>query len=243
MREDREIQVARVVDDKDVERKRASTSKRSGRSRKRRSSRVQVDHIKMGNVAPATAAKLRDRLHDAATAFEAERFTEAERLLLSIQRLAPDVAEVNELLGLCYYRLGRWRKAIGELERFHELTGSFDQHPVIADCYRALKDWSRAEDLWLDLGEASPAPEIIEEGRIVQAGAMADQGHVAEAIRFLERAPKVKGKPGVHHLRRWYATADLYERAGDNSRARRVFTDIANADPAFGDAAERAAGL
>ena len=197
----------------------------------------------MGNVAPATASKLRNRLSEAATAFEAERFTEAERLLVSIQRLAPDVAEVHELLGLTHYRLGRWRRAITELERFHELTRSVEQHPVLADCYRALKDWNRTDDLWYELGSASPSPEIIEEGRIVQAGTFADRDRVEEAIRILEKAPKVKGKPAVHHLRRWYATADLYERAGDNSRARRLFADIANADPSFGDAAERAASL
>ncbi len=214
-----------------------------GKKRPRRSNRVYVDDVNMGNLASGTANKLRNRLAEAATAFEAERFSEAERLLLSIQRLAPDVAEVHELLGLTYYRLGRWRKAITELEHFHALTRSVEQHPVLADCHRALKNWHQAEDLWLELGAASPTPEIIEEGRIVQAGMLADRGNVGEAIRFLEKAPKVKGRPGVHHLRRWYATADLYERAGDNSRARRLFLDIANADPQFGDAAERAAGL
>ncbi len=197
----------------------------------------------MGPLGQATSAKLRARLADAAVAFEAERFTEAERLLTSVQRLAPDVAEVHELLGLTYYRLGRWRLAIDHLERFQELTRSVEQHPVLADCYRALRNWTRAEELWLELGQASPSPDLIEEGRIVQAGAMADRGRVADAIRFLEKAPKVKGRPAVHHLRRWYATADLYERAGDHSRARRLFAEIAGADPDFGDAAERAAAL
>ncbi len=197
----------------------------------------------MGRLGGSTSAKLRARLADAALAFEAERFTEAERLLVSIQRLAPDVPEVHELLGLTHYRMGRWLRAIDELEHFHALTRSVEQHPVLADCHRALRHWTKAEELWLELGAASPAPELVEEGRIVQAGVLADRGRVADAIRFLEKAPKVKGRPGVHHLRRWYATADLYERAGDNSRARRLFADIATADPEFGDAAERAASL
>ena len=197
----------------------------------------------MGQVSPATSSKLRSRLADAAVAFEAERFAEAERLLGSIQRLAPDVPEVHELLGLTHYRLGRWRRAADELERFGALTRSVEQHPVLADCYRALRNWSRAEQLWRELGDASPEPDLIEEGRIVQAGTLADRGRLADAIRFLERAPKVKSRPGVHHLRRWYALADLYERAGDNSRARRLFSEIAQADPDFGDAAERAASI
>ncbi|MDH4277782.1 MAG: tetratricopeptide repeat protein [Acidimicrobiia bacterium] len=224
---------------------RSSTSAKSKRrsQRRRARNRVHVDDIEMGGVGVSTANKLRSRLADAAVAFEAERFTEAERLLVSIQRLAPDVAEVHELLGLTRYRLGQWRRAIDQLERFHALTRSVEQHPVLADCHRALRNWSKVEQLWQELGEASPEPELIEEGRIVQAGAMADRGRVADAIRFLEKAPKVKGRPGVHHLRRWYALADLYERAGDNSRARRLFTDIATADADFGDAAERAASL
>ena len=197
----------------------------------------------MPGVPPATAAKLQARLADAARAFEAERFTEAEKALSSIDRLAPGVPEVHELLGLTHYRMGRWAKAIAELERFHELTGSVEQHPVLADCCRAMRRWTRAEELWHELGEASPSPELVEEGRIVQAGVLADRGRLDDAVRFMERAPKVRGKPGIHHLRRWYMLADLYERAGDRPRARRLFTDIARSDPDFGDAAERAAGV
>lgn len=231
------------VDDDGVGRSRASIKSTRRNQRRRARNRVHVDDVDMGEVEASTATKLRARLADAAMAFEAERFTEAERLLVSIQRLAPDVPEVHELLGLTRYRLGEWRRAIDELERFHALTRSVEQHPVLADCYRALRNWSKVEELWRELGDASPEPELIEEGRIVQAGALADRGRMADAIRFLERAPKVKGRPGVHHLRRWYALADLYERAGDNSRARRLFSDIAHADPDFGDAADRSGSL
>jgi tetratricopeptide (TPR) repeat protein len=191
-------------------------------------------------VTGSTEAKLRARLVEAAQAFEGERFTEADRLLKSIDRLAPGTIEVHELRGLSLYRLGHWGKALTELERFAELSGSVDQHPVMADCHRALKHWGKAEELWLELGEASPTPELIEEGRIVQAGVLADQKRVADAIRFMEKAPAVRGTPGVHHLRRWYMLADLYERAGDHAHARRLFADIVRADPDFGDAAERA---
>jgi tetratricopeptide (TPR) repeat protein len=200
---------------------------------------VSVDHVDFAGLAPGTANKLRARLAEAAAAFEAERFTEAEKLLASIDRLAPGIAEVIELSGLTHYRLGQWGRAQRELERFAGLTGSVEQHPVLADCHRAQRQWRLAEQRWQELGEASPAPELIEEGRIVQAGVLADRGRLDEAIRFMERAPQVKGRPGVHHLRRWYMLADLYERAGDHARARRLFGDIVRADPDFGDAADR----
>lgn len=213
------------------------------KKQKRSRRAVDVSHVEMRGVAPGTAAKLQQRLADAASAFEAERFADTQRMLESIDRLSPGVPEVHELMGLTHYRMGRWIKAIKEFERFHEMTNSVEQHPVWADCCRALRRWARAEELWHELGEASPGPELIEEGRIVQAGALADRGRVQDAIRFMEKAPKVKGKPGLHHLRRWYVMGDLYERAGDHSRARRVFTDITRAEPGFGDAAERAASL
>lgn len=223
---------------------RVDTPKRSKNSSKGAKKRaVDVSHVEMHGVSPSTATKLQRRLAEAASAFEAERFNDTQRMLESIDRLSPGVPEVHELLGLTHYRMGRWQKALKELERFNEMTGSVEQHPVIADCSRALKRWARAEELWHELGDASPGPELIEEGRIVQAGVLADQGKLSDAIRFMERAPKVKGKPGLHHLRRWYVMGDLYERAGDQSRARRVFTDIAKAEPDFGDAAERAANL
>ncbi len=229
----------RVPDDPDGRPRRGSGPSSAQRKRGGKPP-IDTTKVQFHGVASATAAKLRRRLAEAASAFAAERFGDAERMLQSISKLAPDVPEVHELLGLTYYRLGRWVKAQRELERFAELTGSVEQHPVLADCARALRQWNRAEDLWQELGQSSPAPELIEEGRIVQAGALADRHRLDDAIRFMERAPKVKGKPATHHLRRWYMLADLYERAGDNARARRLFGDIVRASPDFGDAAERA---
>lgn len=208
------------------------------------SSAIDVADVSFGDVGPDTANKARSRLFDAAGAFERERFGDARRMLEAVNRLAPDVPEVLELMGLCAYRMHQWRKAIVELRRFADLTGSVEQHPVIADCHRALRQWSEVESVWLELGAASPPAEILEEGRIVVAGAKADQGRLQDAIRILEKASSTPPKkPKVHHLRRWYALADLYERAGMLGPARRLFTTIAQADPGFGDARKRARSL
>ena len=206
---------------------------------KRARREIDVSGIDFPAPRSTTSSKLQRRLAEAAVAFENERFPEAEKLLASIEQLSPGVPEVMELRGLTFYRLGRWKKAIAELERFSDATGSVEQHPVMADCHRALRHWTRAEELWEELGEASPSAELVEEGRIVHAGTLADRGRIPDAIRFLERAPKAPRRPGLHHLRRWYALADLYERSGDLARARRVFGDIVAAEPTFGDAAER----
>ena len=227
-----------------VERVEADDPAPRGAKRKKRTQlNVDVTGVDFGAVPSETARKLERRLVEAAIAFDAERFTEAISLLDSIDRLAPGVAEVYELRALASYRLGRWMKAIADLERFHELTGSVEQHPVWADCCRALRRWTRAEELWAELGDASPSAELVEEGRLVHAGGLADRGRIDDAIRLLERAPRVPKRPAIHHLRRWYLLADLYERSGDLAHARRVFGDISAADRQFGDVAERLTAL
>jgi tetratricopeptide (TPR) repeat protein len=199
-----------------------------------------------GRYAPAsTAAKLERRFAEAAQAFMADRFADARRLLRSIDQLAPGVPEVHELLGLTAYRLGRWREAVAHLEQFITLSGgdTVEQHPVLADCYRALGQHQRVDELWRELGAASPAPDLLEEGRIVLAGSLVDQGRLVEAIRQLEKAPAPRARPSVHHLRRFYVLADLYERSGELPRARRLFEDIVGVEPRFADAVERRAAL
>jgi tetratricopeptide (TPR) repeat protein len=184
-----------------------------------------------------------ERLRDAAHAFERERFEESRGLLRPIAEQAPQAASVRELLGLTYYRLGRWSEAVRELEAFRQLTGSTEQHPVLADAYRALKRRREVEELWDELRDSSPAADLITEGRIVMAGTLADQGNLRDAIALLERSQRSVRRAEVHHLRQGYALADLYERAGDVARARELFRWVLTHEPDFADAAERAGSL
>jgi len=190
------------------------------------------------------AKRLEGRLSEAATAFANERHTDARRILAPIVSEVPDLSEARELYGLALYRLGRWKEAAAQLEAFVDLTnGSTEQHPVLEDCHRALRHFSRVDELWRELREASPDASIVAEGRIVAAGALADQGRLADAIRMLAKAMKLPKRPREHHLRQAYALADLYERAGDLPQARSLFGAVAQASPGFLDAAERATAL
>lgn len=187
--------------------------------------------------------RLQERLRDAAGAFERGRYLDARRMLKPLADEAPGAASVRELYGLTNYHLERWRDAVRELEAFRALTGSVEQHPVLADAYRALGKYKQVDALWDELRQASPGPELVAEGRIVAAGAKADQGDIPAAIALLERAKLDQRKPKPHHLRLQYALADLYERAGDIPRARDLFRRIASHDPQFFDAATRAKAL
>jgi tetratricopeptide (TPR) repeat protein len=185
------------------------------------------------------APRINQRLKQAADAFEHERFQDAARLLKSLAEIAPAVAGVRELYGLTLYRLGRYRDAARELKAYADLSGDVDQHPVLADCYRALKRWKLVDELWDELRQASPSAELVAEGRIVVAGAHADRDDVPAAIAILEAARADPKRPKNHHLRLWYALADLYERAGDVPKARRLFRRIANVDRDFFDVRDR----
>lgn len=112
----------------------------------------------VGLVGAQRAARLEGRLSDAATAFAAERYTDARRILAPIVEEVPDLPEGRELLGLTLYRLGRWRDAATQLDAFVSLTGgSTEQHPVLADCRRALGQYGKVEELWDELRTASPS--------------------------------------------------------------------------------------
>ncbi len=189
------------------------------------------------------ADRLYRELLRAADAYQRDREREAVRLLQPLRDELPESGSVRELLGLALYRQGRFGAAAKELEAFVELTGDVDQHPVLMDCYRAVRRYRRIDELWIELGEASPSPELVTEGRIVLAGALADRGRVEEALRLLGRRAAGVKRAREHHLRLWYALGDLEERAGNLPRARALFEQVRSHEAGFADVAERLAAL
>jgi tetratricopeptide (TPR) repeat protein len=203
---------------------------------------VRRDLVKVLGAKDAPAAER--RLLEASSALERGRARDAIRMARPLVKLAPDVAAVREVAGMASYRLGNWTVAAEHLQAFVRLSGSTDLHPMLADCYRAVKRYRRAAELWDELRQASPSASVVTEGRIVAAGALADQGRLGEAISLLERGPVNKRRAAAdHHLRLWYALGDLYERAGDTVRARELFARVAAFDPGLADTAERLGSL
>jgi tetratricopeptide (TPR) repeat protein len=238
---DAEVKPLRSAASKAVTRGGQSQKRREDRPRRSAPSDVAED---IGARVPrAHAAKVEQKLMEAAKAFERERYKDAERTLKILADQAPDVPAVRELYGLSLYRLGRWRLAANQLETFRQLSGSVEQNPVLADCYRALGRHKKAEQLWDELRTADAPGELVTEGRIVAAGSLSDRGDIGGAIRLLEKGPVQVKRPKPHHLRLWYALADVYERAGDTPKARELFKRIVASEPDFADAAERAAAL
>lgn len=176
-------------------------------------------------------------------ALDRERFGEARRVASGLLPELATVAAVHEVIGLASYRMGRWKEAAAALETARSLGGRIDDLPVLADCYRALRRYGRVDELWAELRAASPAPAVMAEGRIVAAGARADQGDLAGALRLMGPAGSVPRRVREHHLRLWYVLADLHDRSGDAISARELFRRVADHDPDFADVAERLAAL
>ncbi|HAN34163.1 MAG: tetratricopeptide repeat protein [Ilumatobacteraceae bacterium] len=184
-------------------------------------------------------ARFQERLASAAEALDRGRFADARRMVQPVLRDLPEMAFGHEIAGLSLYRLGQWRKAAAELETARLLDGTVNHHAVLADCYRALHRYHEVEQLWRELREASPAPALLAEGRIVAAGALADQGDLQGALAIMSKALEVPKKPRDYHLRQWYVLADLLDRSGDVIKARRYFGLVFEADREFADVKER----
>ena len=185
-----------------------------------------------------------ERLQKAIDAFERERYAEAAKLLAALGRQLPRMALVHELAGLCAYRQEKWRTVVNELEATRVLDPSRTSVlPVLADAYRALRRWNKVNDLWGELKGLSPHPEVLAEGRIVMAGALADQGKITEAVALFGSVLAIPKRVQEYHLRQWYVVADLNDRAGNVVDARRLFDRVAKFDRTFADVDERIAQL
>lgn len=215
---------------------------RGGRARRPAAAESPKDEL-LRAVGAQKAEKLQRQLKVASDSFKRGRFEEARKTLRPLADAAPAAASVRELYGLTLYRLGRWKPAASELEAVRSLTGDVEQHPVLADCYRALGRHRQVEELWAELGAASPSGDLVAEGRIVAAGSLADQGRISEAIKLLEPAVRPARKAQQRHLRIAYVLADLYERAGELPKAREMFQRVAAGDPDFVDVRSRLRSL
>lgn len=189
------------------------------------------------------AERLLDRLGQAADALDRERFEEARRIAAPVVKELPGVAAAHEVAGLAEYRLGRWKQALTHLEAARALREDVSLLPVLADANRALRRWAEVDEIWDQIRAASPPHDVMAEARIVVAGSLADRGRLADAIRLLEAASTPPKRVRDHHLRTWYALADLHDRAGDPIKATQWFRVVAQHDRDFVDVSARLRAL
>lgn len=174
-------------------------------------------------------------LQEATDAFEEGRERDALRLVKPLFDTYSSALGVQELYGMSLYANAKYPKALEVLEDFSHKSGSYDQYPLIMDCYRADKKYDKVDALWAELGAVSPSGEVIAEGRIVHSQTLAERGQLSEALKLLRKKVKPLSRPNDYHLRLWYCLADLEERAGNIVVAKQWFDRISKIDRDFAD--------
>ena len=170
------------------------------------------------NAADIATAQHRERLVERAEsaygAYERGRYQDALRAIKPVAEETPGVAAVRELAGLASYRAAKWRDAVRHLTAFATLTNSAEHLPILMDCQRALRKPKKVAELWTELRQSSPEPDVLAEGRIVAAASLAESGDLQGAIAMMAGAGALKAlrNPSNRHVRQWYLLADLYER-------------------------------
>ncbi len=157
------------------------------------------------------------------------------------KRRAARLPIAREALAETAYAAGHFDVALTEFRALRRMTGSPDYLAVLADCERALGRPDAALRLVREGEQAVKDPALLVELRIVQAGARADSGQRAEALRLLSaeiESPRgVVPKPAQARLR--YAYAALLLEQGDRDAAEEWFTAAERIDPEGTDALDR----
>lgn len=157
------------------------------------------------------------------------------------KRRAARLSIAREALAETAYAAGHYEVALAEFRALRRMTGSPDYLAVLADCERALGRPDAALRLVREGEAAVTDPALLIELRIVQAGARADLGQRAEALRLLadqiESPRGVVPRPSQARLR--YAYAALLMEQGDTEAAENWFTAAARIDPEGTDALDR----
>ena len=183
------------------------------------------------------ADRLEAKVKDAAKAFRRERFEEARAILRPLAEQAPTAESVRELLGLTYYRLGRWKLAVTELEAFRTLSGT---HRAAPGARRLLPGPRAARQGRASCGRSCgprrPSAALVAEGRIVYAGSLADQGTLDDAIAVLERRRSRRPQaPRSTTCGSRYALADLLRAGRRRAQGAAAVPHRRRADPELGD--------
>ena len=181
---------------------------------------------------------------EAAGAFAADDLEPAIRLGEQSKHMALRAGSVRGVLGLAYYRAGRWKEAGRELSAFRRIHRDRGTEPGSRGLLPGDEEaGARGLELCDEIDPARVSEEVVFEGAIVAAGALTDMNRLDEAI---ERFESLDLRPGVaepHHLRAWYVLGDLLERKARFTQAASGSRPWVLPDADLTDAPERARRL
>lgn len=171
-------------------------------------------------------------LGEATQALADGRFRAALRWARRAKDLAPRDATVRETLGLAAYRSSDWKTALRELRTYRRMTGETTHLPVEMDCLRALGRGEELQAAWTELRRRRSRRRTIQEGKVVYASHLLDQGKADEAWEIVG-SERLRSEPDDWDLRVWYVAARAAAARGDTGAARRLRDEILRHDPSF----------
>lgn len=171
-------------------------------------------------------------LEAAAEAFADAKYGKAAQRAEQAKEASSSNATIREILGLSYYRLGRWKEALKELRSFRRIAGETTHMPVEMDCLRALERPGDVEKVWAQLHGLGGRPETMTEARVVYGSYLLDAGRLDEAWKVIN-PKKIHKEASESSLRQWYVAARVAAHLGDESSARQLVGAITTADPGF----------
>lgn len=178
-------------------------------------------------VAPALEA-----LGSASEALADGRYQAAVKYGNRAKALAPQDPTTRETIGIAAYRVGDWKTALSELRAFRRMQGDTTHLPIEMDVLRAQNRPDDVRAAWAELNKRGGHGLVMNEGTIVYAAFLLDQGEIDEAWKVIDPG-HVKGEPNEGHLRRYYVAARVAAARGDRATARRLSDVIVTNDPSF----------
>lgn len=146
--------------------------------------------------------------------------------------LSPNDATIRETIGLAAYRIGDWGTALTELRAYRRMAGETTHLPIEMDVLRAQGRTKDVETAWQELNRRGGHGLVMNEGAIVYASFLLDQGVYDEAWNVIDPGT-VTAKPNEGHLRRYYVAARVAAARGDQATAKRYSDAIVLNDPSF----------
>ena len=146
--------------------------------------------------------------------------------------LSPNDATIRETIGLAAYRIGDWGTALSELRAYRRMAGETTHIPIEMDILRAQDRPREVENTWKELNKRGGHGLVMNEGAIVYASFLLDQGDVDGAWDVIDPG-KIVAKPNEGHLRRYYVAGRVAAAQGDRTRAKAFSDAIVVNDPSF----------
>jgi hypothetical protein len=146
--------------------------------------------------------------------------------------LSPSDSTIRETIGIAAYRLGDWKTALTELRAYRRMAGETTHLPIEMDVLRAQGRKKDVERSWLELQKRGGHGLVMNEGKVVYASFLLDEGRAPEAWKIVKPG-RIEQSPNEGHLRLYFVAGRAAAALGDLEAAKDLSNVIVTTDPSF----------